>query len=138
MLAYGGLCFGAEGVLPAQWMHFFGYVYSGPTTPLDKPSGERQIHWIFDIWAKEAFPKPQGSDKGPYWSEILDLRLDCSRMTITTLREVKLGQHDEVVSDVRPAPVEEPIHTAGNIDALPLNQRFAVAELDVTCRGGAD
>ena len=65
MFAYCGLCFGAGDDLPTQWTHLFGYIYIGPTTPLDKPSGERQIHWIFNIWVKEAFLNAQGSGKGP-------------------------------------------------------------------------
>ena len=129
--------------IPDQWHRSFRTpiepvrtYFFGPISKISISNGKKgaPAETGYTVWGKVEYKRLQGAGR-QYMTDILQLQVNCSASSVSTLREVKLGQSGNTVSDVS-NPAGAHVFDADddeNLGRLPVDTGLAIGTWELTC-----
>ncbi len=88
-----------------------------------------------DFWGKYEFKEPQPLGDKTYTTELIQVRVDCTKLQFSRLRDMKLDAAGVVLADDTQATAFQPFPEAGDVGDMPRDAGVAEAEEDVCATG---
>jgi hypothetical protein len=115
-------------------------VYLGGFKALPDADGKVTQGGLAESWGKLTYKAPQKSGDREFVTELVQVHFDCTKMTYSRLRDIKLDalggvvSDDHTVTDFMPLPKD----FEGNLGELPPDESVAMNAVDFDCDFGGD
>lgn len=88
----------------------------------------------YTVWGKAVYKRLQGGGQ-QYLTDVLELQVDRSSTTVSTLREVRYDKVGKVISNISNSGGAHSFDPADsrNLGKLPLNEGLAIDTWELTC-----